>query len=132
MNPVKRKEISKATAEKLGKDFEQVDEIVAFYYRYVQKRLSAMENIAVNVPNLGTFVLKRRRVEKKMDRYTRFLETVDETQSIRAFETKQAVKKDIEKYQAALEIMDKEEERKQSIRTLRRNLDDADQDLERT
>lgn len=126
MNPVKRKDISKSTAEKLGKDFEQVDEIVAFYYRYVQKRLSAIENIAVNVPNLGTFVLKKKRVENKMDRYTRFMETVDETESIRAFETKQAVKKDIEKYQAALEIMNKEEERKQSIRNLRKTIENAD------
>lgn len=126
MNPAKRKEISKKTAETLGRDFAQVDDLVALFFRHVQRRLSAMEHIAVNVPNLGTFVLKKRRVETKMERHQRFLDTIDETQSIRAFETKQAVKKDIEKYRAALDMMLKEDERKQEIRTLKNQDEDAD------
>ena len=124
MNPTKRKEISKLTAEKLGKDPAMVDEIVAFFYRHVQKKLSSMEHIAVNVPNLGTFVLKKRRVESKLARCMRFLDAVDETESIRAFETKQSVKKDVEKYNASLKIIEAEAERKQQVRKLKKEQED--------
>lgn len=124
MNPIKRKEISKLTAEKLGKDVAMIDEIVTFFYRHVQKKLSSMEHIAVNVPNLGTFVLKKRRVQSKLERLQHFVNVVDETQSIRAFETKQNAKKDIEKYKGALKIIETEEERKQQVRKLKKELED--------
>lgn len=119
MNPIKRKELSLLTAKKLGKEFQEVDDIVAFFYRYVQKRLSSVENIAVNVPNLGTFMLKKKRVQKKIDRHRNFMEGLDETSSIKAFEIKQDVKREIEKYEAVLERMNQEEERKLKVQTLK-------------
>ncbi len=119
MNPIKRKELSLLTAKKLGREFQEVDDIVAFFYRYVQKRLSSVENIAVNVPNLGTFMLKKKRVQKKIDRHRNFMEGLDETSSIKAFEIKQDVKREIEKYEAVLERMNQEEERKLKVQTLK-------------
>lgn len=119
MNPAKRKELSLLTAKKLDRNFQEVDDIVAFFYRYVQKRLSSVESIAVNVPNLGTFVLKKRRVQKKIERHKNFIDSLDETASIKAFEIKQDVKKDIEKYEAILDMMDQEEERKLKVQTLK-------------
>ncbi len=119
MNPTKRKELSLLTAKKLDRNFQEVDDIVAFFYRYVQKRLSSVESIAVNVPNLGTFVLKKRRVQKKIERHENFIDSLDETASIKAFEIKQDVKKDIEKYEAILDMMDQEEERKLKVQTLK-------------
>jgi hypothetical protein len=119
LNPIKRKELSLLTAKKLGREFQEVDDIVAFFYRYVQKRLSSVENIAVNVPNLGTFMLKKKRVQKKIDRHRNFMEGLDETSSIKAFEIKQDVKREIEKYEAVLERMNQEEERKLKVQTLK-------------
>jgi hypothetical protein len=119
LNPTKRKELSLLTAKKLDRNFQEVDDIVAFFYRYVQKRLSSVESIAVNVPNLGTFVLKKRRVQKKIERHKNFIDSLDETASIKAFEIKQDVKKDIEKYEAILDMMDQEEERKLKVQTLK-------------
>lgn len=119
MNPAKRKELSLLTAKKLDRNFQEVDDIVAFFYRYVQKRLSSVESIAVNVPNLGTFVLKKRRVQKKIERHKNFIDSLDETASIKAFEIKQEVKKDIEKYEAILDMMNQEEERKLKVQTLK-------------
>ena len=107
------------TAKKLDRNFQEVDDIVAFFYRYVQKRLSSVESIAVNVPNLGTFVLKKRRVVKKIERHKNFIDSLDETASIKAFEIKQEVKKDIEKYEAILDMMNQEEERKLKVQTLK-------------
>lgn len=128
MNPLKRKELSKLAAEKLGRDPGEVDEIVAFFYNQVQKRLGSLQNIAVNVPNLGTFVLKKKRVLKKLEKYSNYLIKLDKAGSLNAFEKRIVVKKDIESFEAALQIMQQEEQRRQEVQILKEKRY-ADQDL---
>lgn len=131
MNPLKRKEISKRTAEKLGKDFAEVDEIVSFFYNQVQKSLSSISNIAVNVPNLGTFVLKKKRVLSKLEKYQQFLKMIEQDESLSAFEKRMISRQNIESYEAVLSIMQQEEARKAHVRTLKEKRH-ADKDLEAT
>lgn len=131
MNPLKRKDISKLTAEKLGREFSEVDAIVSFFYSQVQKSLSSIDNIAVNVPNLGTFVLKKKRVLSKLEKYQNFLKMIETDESLSAFEKRLLARQNIESYEAVLRIMEQEEARKQHIRTLKQNRD-ADQSLEGT
>ncbi len=121
MNPTKRKEITKKTAESLGLDHLVVDDVVAFFYRTTQKKLSAVSSPSVNVPNMGTFVLMRKRVEKKLEKYTAFLNKIDPSESIRMYETSLQVKADIEKYTAILEKMDQEQQRKKEVIKLKEN-----------
>jgi len=119
LNPTKRKEISKITAESLGLDHLTVDDVVAFFYRTVQKKLSSMEHHSVNVPNMGTFVLKKQRVEKKIEKYNAFLEKIDASESMSMYETTVDVKADVEKYQNALEIMNNEAQRRKQVEKLK-------------
>jgi hypothetical protein len=121
LNPTKRKEITKKTAESLGLDHLVVDDVVAFFYRTTQKKLSAVSSPSVNVPNMGTFVLMRKRVEKKLEKYTAFLNKIDPSESIRMYETSLQVKADIEKYTAILEKMDQEQQRKKEVIKLKEN-----------
>jgi hypothetical protein len=121
LNPTKRKEITKKTAESLGLDHLVVDDVVAFFYRTTQKKLSAMSSPSVNVPNMGTFVLMRKRVEKKLEKYTAFLNKIDPSESIRMYETSLQVKADIEKYTEILEKMDQEQQRKKEVIKLKEN-----------
>jgi len=121
LNPTKRKEITKKTAESLGLDHLVVDDVVAFFYRTTQKKLSAMSSPSVNVPNMGTFVLMRKRVEKKLEKYTAFLNKIDPSESIRMYETSLQVKADIEKYAEILEKMDQEQQRKKEVIKLKEN-----------
>jgi hypothetical protein len=98
-----------------------VDDVVAFFYRTTQKKLSAMSSPSVNVPNMGTFVLMRKRVEKKLEKYTAFLNKIDPSESIRMYETSLQVKADVEKYTAILEKMDQEQQRKKEVIKLKEN-----------
>jgi nucleoid DNA-binding protein len=128
LNPTKRKEISKITSEALGLDHLVVDDIVAFFYRSVQKKLSAVNHSFVNVPNMGTFVLKRQRVEKKLEKYEAFLNKIDASESIGMYETSLEVKADIEKYKSILEFMDQENVRKEEVKKLKQNyIDNVEQ-----
>jgi nucleoid DNA-binding protein len=131
LNPLKRKEISKITAEKLGKEFADVDEIVSFFYDQVQKTLSSISNIAVNVPNLGTFVLKKKRVLSKLEKYQQFLKIIEQDESLSAFEKRMISKQNIESYEAVLKIMQQEELRKEHVHTLKEKRN-ADKNLEGT
>jgi nucleoid DNA-binding protein len=119
LNPAKRKELSKITAESLGMDHLIVDDVVAFFYRTVQKKLSSMNHPSINVPNLGTFVLKKQRVQKKLEKYNSFLERIDASESMSMYETTVDVKSEIEKYNEVLSIMDSEVVRKKEIQKLK-------------
>jgi hypothetical protein len=119
LNPAKRKELSKITAESLGMDHLIVDDVVAFFYRTVQKKLSSMKHPSINVPNLGTFVLKKQRVQKKLEKYNGFLERIDASESMSMYETTVDVKSEIEKYNEVLSIMDSEVVRKKEIQKLK-------------
>ncbi len=115
MNPTKRKEISKKTAESLGLEHLVVDDVVSFFYRTVQKKLSSLNHCFVNVPNMGTFVLKKQRVEKKLEKYEAFLNKIDAGESMSMYETSLEVKSDIDKYKSVLDLMRSEEERKKEV-----------------
>lgn len=127
MNPLKRKEISKITAESLDLDHLLVDDVVAFFYRTVQKKLSSVEHHSVNVPNMGTFVLKKQRVQNKLDKYNAFLNKIDASESMAMYETTVDVKADIEKYNNILSVMNGEADRKKEVEKLKEKyLDDVE------
>jgi nucleoid DNA-binding protein len=119
LNPLKRKEISKITANSLELDHLMVDDVVAFFYRTVQKKLSSMEHHSVNVPNMGTFVLKKQRVQNKLDKYNAFLNKIDASESMTMYETTVEVKSDIEKYNNILSVMNGEVQRKKEVEKLK-------------
>lgn len=121
LNPIKRKEITKKTAESLGLDHLLVDDVVAFFYRTTQKKLSSVNAPSINVPNMGTFVLMRKRVENKLEKYINFLNKIDPSESIRMYETSLQVKTDIENYTAILQKMDLEQQRKKEVTKLKEN-----------
>ncbi len=69
MRPIKRKQISEKIADKLKLSSDIVDEIVTCYFKSVQKKLSALEHNRLCVDGLGTFYVKRRKLEQKLAQY---------------------------------------------------------------
>ncbi len=132
MNPVKRKQISQQTADKLGLDVSLVDDVVSFYFHTVQRKLARLDHVNVNVPNLGTFVLVKPRVESKLQRYEQFCEKVDESESIKAYETKLEVKHHIQNYKNALSFLEAESQRKTEVKQKKRQryVEERDQSVE--
>jgi hypothetical protein len=73
-------------------------------------------------------VLKKKRVLKKLEKYSNYLKKLDNAGSLNAFEKRMVVKKDIESFEAALRIMEQEEQRRQEVQILKEKRY-ADQDL---
>lgn len=117
MNPLKRKTIVEKTALDLNIPVQTIDEIVSFYYKTVQKKLSSAKHHSIVVPNLGTFVVKRKALEEKIKKNILFVQKIetDIDISVQTYELIIQKRKDIAGYLELLELMKSEQTRKQEV-----------------
>lgn len=127
MNPIKRKSIVEKTAEDLNLPVSVVDEIVSFYYKTVQKKLSSAKHHSVNVPNLGTFVIKRKALEEKIKKNILFVQKIetDVDISVHTYELIIQKRKDIADYLELLELMKSEQKRKEEVKLKKQEFKDG-------
>lgn len=120
MNPLKRSKISKETADQLGLPVDLVDDVASFYYKYIQKKLTKLDHININVPNLGTFCLKRQSASRKLNKYELAIEKieaeihVDKKMSMKRYASIVDMKQHVTNYKDALELLREEDERKKA------------------
>ena len=117
MNPLKRKPIVEQTAKDLDLPVQTVDEIISFYYKTVQRKLSFAKHHSVVVPNLGTFVVKRKALDEKIKKNILFVQKIetDIDISVQTYELIIQKRKDIAGYIELSELMKSEQERKQEV-----------------
>mgnify|MGYP000128866913 CR=1 FL=1 len=120
MNPLKRNKISKETADQLGLPVDLVDDVASFYYKHIQKKLTKLDHININVPNLGTFCLKRQSVSRKLNKYELAIEKleaeihVDKKMSMKKYASIVDMKEHVTNYKDALDLLKEEDERKKA------------------
>ena len=73
MIPKNHKTFKDGIAEEIGVHESVVDEFVSFYYKKVRDSLSNLEHTNVFIENLGTFSLRKARVEKAIIKNKSFL-----------------------------------------------------------
>ena len=66
MNPKKHKEFKKGIAEEVGVHPSVVDDFIAFYYAKSRKKLSELDYPRIQVDGLGTFVLRKSKLDKSI------------------------------------------------------------------
>lgn len=127
MNPIKRKTIVEKTAEELQLPTSTVDEIISFYYKSVQKKLSSANHHSIAVPNLGTFVIKRKTLEEKIRKNILFVQKIetDVDISVQTYELIIQKRKDIAGYLELLELMKSEQERKEEVKLKKQQFKDG-------
>lgn len=64
MNPKSHKEFRKDLADKVGVHQSVVDDFIAFYYAKVRSNLSSLVFPRINVDGLGTFYLRKGKLDK--------------------------------------------------------------------
>lgn len=118
MNPIKRKTLVEKTAEQLQLPVDTVDKIISFYYKSVQKKLSSAHHHSVFVPNLGTFVIKKKSLEEKIRKNVLFVQKIetDDDISVQTYELIIQKRKEIAEYMALLELMRSEQDRKHEVK----------------
>ena len=68
MNPKKHSEFKKGIAEEVGVHSQLVDDFVTFYYSKLRKKLSILEFPRIYVDGLGTFILRKNKLETSIKR----------------------------------------------------------------
>ena len=66
MNPKSHKEFKKGIADEVGLHPSVVDDFVSFYYAKVRQKLSALAFPRINVEGLGTFYLRKNKLDKSI------------------------------------------------------------------
>ena len=120
MKPIKRKEIVKRTSDILDLPEELIDVVITHYYQTVQDKMRAVDNLGVYVPNLGTFVVKKKRLETKIINHENILKELGTDMSLLKYDILMKKKKNLEIMKGILNTVNEEEIRKQEYKDLRK------------
>ena len=66
MKPKSHKFFFEEVAKEIGVHKDVVDDLITFYYNKVRKNLSDLTDTHINVAGLGTFILRKKRLEKNI------------------------------------------------------------------
>jgi len=114
LRPVKRKQISEKVAEKLNLSVETVDEIISCYYNSIQRQLSNLAYPQISVGFLGTFFIKRNKLENKLMIYEKALAKLEDIiePNLSQFKSIKELKEDILKFKSMIEMLDEMDDKK--------------------
>lgn len=118
MKPLKQKDISKLTAEKLNLDVDMVDDLMTGYYKHVQKKLSSAEHLKINITGLGVFSVRLGRVKSQIKAKEKVVNMLTQRVklSLSRYETLHTAKEDLEKLMNLQEAMEQEIEKKRKFK----------------
>jgi uncharacterized protein YktA (UPF0223 family) len=100
---------------------ELVEDIVSFFYSVLHKRLSSGDHHALQVPNLGRFVIKPKSLQKKLEHTENKIPFLEKIDTMRAYEVRLERIQDLEKFKMLQEQMQAEKDRKQTVVELRKS-----------
>lgn len=69
MIPKKPKQIVKIVSEELDLSPELIDDLTSFYYKNLRKKLSNLEELRLDIPGLGNFLIKTSGVKSSIKKF---------------------------------------------------------------
>ena len=96
MIPKKPEVIIKEVAEQNDLPVALVDDVVNFYYKELRKKLSSLEDIRINVPGLGNFLIKKKSVDMLIKKYECMVDKYD-SQTFSNYHNKKLAEAKLEK-----------------------------------
>ena len=116
MNPKSHKEFKKGIAEKIGVHQDVVDDFIAFYYDKVRKNLSELTYPSINIDNLGTFNIRKMKLEKAINKCKDILGNITKD-TIYGFEKHIAIKKKLQLYETTMQVVEQIAKEKKEFKT---------------
>ena len=118
MNPKSHKDFKKGIAKEIGIHENVVDDFIAFYYSKLRKNLSELTNPKIFVDGLGTFSIRKNRLEKQIKRKKSYLgNVVNNTYS--GYEKKLTTQNRIEEMESVLKMLEEQEVEKKDFKNTR-------------
>ena len=105
MNPKSHKKFKEQIAEEVGVHPKVVDDFITFYYAKLRKSLSTLEYPRVMVDGLGTFFIRKRKLETAIKKNKSILGNLRK-RTYKGSEKTYAINKKLEEMESALEIIE--------------------------
>lgn len=131
MIPKKPKLIIKQVSEELDISESMIDDIVSFYYKQVRLNLSSLENLKINIPGLGDFIMRKELVKKLIKKQESFRNATD-TETFSKYHNLKQTERKLEKLYAAqikIEEFLKTKKEFKDERISKRNMEEQETDL---
>ena len=103
----RRKELIKRTAKELNMSISDVDEIICAYYGEVRSLMQGLSDLHIMLPYLGTFSIRRNKLEVKAEYYRGLLENMKDD-DVESFKEKMYIKTELEKCERLIELREEE------------------------
>jgi|TARA_R100000951_G_scaffold1270_1_gene3112 nucleoid DNA-binding protein len=107
MNPKKHSEFKDGIAEEVGVHSQLVDDFITFYYSKVRKKLSKLEFPRIYIEGLGTFYLRKNKLENAIKRQKSMLGNIAK-RTYNGYAKSENILLNIEEMEKALEQMEKD------------------------
>lgn len=118
MKPKSHKDFKEGIADEVGVHQSVVDDFISFYYAKVRSKLSNLEFPRIYLDKLGTFYLRKNKLEKAIKRNKSILGNLAK-RTYAGFAKSEDVQRDIEKMEKALKQMEKDILNKKKFRNER-------------
>jgi len=115
MNPKNYKQFKEGIAEEVGVHQNVVEDFITFYYGRLRKNLSELTYPRVFVDGLGTFVLRKQKLEKTIKRNKDILGNLGK-QTYAGYEKTIGVKEKLDKLEQAQKMYDEMLEAKKEFK----------------
>ena len=115
MNPKKYKDLYPEIAKECNAHIDLVGDLVSYYYNEVRKSLSNLEASRIYLSNLGTFSLRKKRLEKSIKRNKDILGNIQKN-TYKGYDKHIPVKEKIELLEKALVNLETEIKNKKDFK----------------
>jgi len=105
VNPKSHKELRKDIADEVGVHNSVVDEFITFYYSKLRRKLSDIDFPRIHVDGLGTFYLRKNKLEKAIKKNKSILGNLAKRTYI-GFAKSQEINNNVKQMEAALKQME--------------------------
>ncbi len=118
MSPIRYRKTVTLAAKKLEVDEEILLDVISYYYKTLNKKIGTLQHHTFNVPNLGNFKIKPKKLEDKLLHYQRALAKFeaeienDEDVSMRKYESILIIKEDIAGFERLITMLNAERTRR--------------------
>ena len=84
-----------------------VDELVRFFYNEVRKNMESLDNTRIRLPNLGTFITRKGRLDRAIKRHKDMLGNLEKT-TFKGYNEHLPIKEKLQLMEKAAERINKE------------------------
>ena len=106
MKPKSHKSFFEDIAKEVDVHKDVVDDLITFYYARIRKNLSDLIDTHINVAGLGTFILRKKKLEKSIKRNKDIIGNL-EKMTYKGYDKYVPVKNKLKQMESALDMLNK-------------------------